>query len=533
MSQSMKFKPFALTFLALCSVGALVTPKAAQAHAPGYTTVLDGLDNPRGMDFDSQGNLYVTESGSGGDGKDGRCIPSPSSQYIPLCAGANGSVIKLATDGAKTTILSGLDSIALSPFGEQAAGPADFKFDSQGNAYLLTGLAGNPTLRDTKLNAPTLGQLFKVDLGTGKLTSLADFGAYEAKYNPDGTDIISNPYAMAIKGETAYVVDGGGNDIYKVALDGSTGINGVKGIQDVKGIPQLLLPVTSLVYPPAPVNTASTAGTGAPGTGSAAPGAPVTGTASTGTAAPGGPTTGTAATGAPATGTADDKTGKPPAGAPPAGAPPELPNGYIVGPSGIPASQQSVPTGITVAPDGSLTLSEYSYYPYPEGKARIWSVDGNLTTTGTGPSNSQTTGKVLQDGFTQLTGVVYDKEGNLFALQHVNQSEWKAIEQGGKLIGDPSGSLIEIMKDGTRKTLLSGNGLQAASGLTLGPDGDIYISNNARFAGGKGSVIKFDPRAKVPESSSVLGLVAIGALGAGSMLKRKRKSLAKIQAELV
>ena len=449
----MKLKSFALTIF---TVG-IATVSISKAQAADFTTVATGLNNPRGISFDSAGNLYVAQSGSGGDGADGRCIASPSSQYIPLCAAENGSVTKIAPDGTKTDVLSGLTSIALSPTGEQAAGPADFKFDSQGNAYLLTGLAGDPNVRDTTLKAPDLGKLYKVDLATGGLTTLADFGQYEAKNNPDHTDLISNPYSFAIKGNTAYVVDGGGNDIYKVALDGS-------GIQDVKAFPQLKIPVDQLVYPALP-----------------------------------------------------------PGAAPPAGAPAAPPPGYVIAPNGLPASQQSVPTAIAVAPDGSLTVSEYTYYPYPEGKARIWSVDDNLTTTGISDTGAPETGKQIDTGFTQVTGDAYDADGNLYVLQSVNQSEWKAIEQGGKIIGDPSGSLWKIAKDGTRTLMLEGEGLEAASNITIGPDGYLYISNDTRFAGGKGNIIKVDPKTKVPEPGAGLGLLAIGALGASAAVRKRMK----------
>lgn len=450
----MKLKHLTLTFLSL-SLALVAVPKA---QAASLTVVADGLDNPRNMDWDSAGNLYVTTSGKGGDGADGRCIPSPSAQYIPLCAGANGSVIKIAADGTKTDFLSSLTSIALTPSGEQAAGPADFKFDSKGNAYLLTGVAGDPTKRDTVLKAPDLGKLFKVDLGTGSLTALADFAGYEAKFNPDGTDLISNPYALAIKGDNAFVVDGGGNTIYKVGLDGS-------GIKDVKAFPELNIQLTTAQFPTLPEGTV-------------------------------------------------DPTG---------GAP--LPPGYTQASNGLPVSNQSVPTGIVVAPDGSLTVSEYSYFPYPEGAARIWKIDDNLTTTGLGINGAPLTGTVIDGGFTQLTGVAYDKEGSLYALQHINSSEWKEIQQGGVITGDISGSIIKIAKDGTRSTVWSGNGLEAASGLFFGPDGDLYTSNRARLAG-TGQVIKIDLKdtgRKVPEPASVAGLLVIGALGVNSMRKRKRQ----------
>jgi hypothetical protein len=450
----MKLKYLTLTFLSL-SLAMVAAPKV---QAASLSVIADGLDNPRNMDWDSNGNLYVTTSGRGGDGADGRCIPSPSAQFIPLCAGSNGSVIKIAADGTKTDFLSNLTSIALVPSGEQAAGPADFKFDSKGNAYLLTGVAGNPNSRDSILKAPDLGKLFKVDLGTGGLTELADIANYEAQFNPDGTDLVSNPYALAIKDDKAFIVDGGGNTIYKVGLDGS-------GIQDVKAFPLLDVQLRTDQFPVLPEGLV-------------------------------------------------DPTG---------GAP--LPPGYTQAANGLPVSNQSVPTGIVVAPDGSLTVSEYSYFPYPEGEARIWELDENLTTTGTGVNGVPVTGTEIATGFTQLTGVAYDPEGNLYALQHINNSEWKEIQQGGVITGDISGSLIKIAKDGTRETILSGNGLEAASGLFFGPDGNLYTSNRSRLAGA-GQVLKIDLKGegrKVPEPASIVGLVAIGALGVNSMRKRQRQ----------
>ena len=420
----MKLKSFALT-IATVAIGTVTVTKAVAQEAVSFEVVADGLDNPRGISFDPWGNIYVAESGRGGDGNDGRCIPSPSSQYIPLCAAENGSLLKITPFGVKTTVVSNLPSIGLAPTGEQAAGPADIKFDSRGNAYLLIGFAGNPKERDTVLKEPKLGQLYKVNLRDGSLTSIADFGAYEVKNNPDGTDIISNPYSFTIKGDYAYVVDGGGNSIYKVALDGS-------GIKTVKAFAQQKLPSGEVVFPPRQ---------GA------------------------------------ATGDSE-------------GPPLELlPPGYTVTPDGNVTSSQSVPTAIALAPNGSLTVTEYTSYPYPEGKARIWSVDDKLTSTGTGVNNTPVTGTEITTGFTQLTGVAYDSQGNEYVLQHINQSEWKAVEPGGNIVGDVSGSLIKIARDGTRTVLLSGHGLEAAAYITVGPDGDLYISNNTRFAG-KGQIIK-------------------------------------------
>ncbi|WP_246275455.1 hypothetical protein [Brasilonema bromeliae] len=84
------------------------------------------------------------------------------------------------------------------------------------------------------------------------------------------------------------------------------------------------------------------------------------------------------------------------------------------------------------------------------------------------------------------------------------------------------GSLIQIAPDGTRRTLLSGNGLESATALTIGPDGAVYVSSFGDRPG-VGQVLRIDPKAKVPESNSALGVLAFGALGVGSYLTRKRR----------
>ena len=146
-----------------------------------------------------------------------------------------------------------------------------------------------------------------------------------------------------------------------------------------------------------------------------------------------------------------------------------------------------------------------------------------MTTTSTGVNGVQNTGTEIATGFTQVTGDAYDQYGNLYVLQSVNQSEWKAIEQGGNIIGDDSGSLWKIAPDGTRTLMLTGEGLDAAGDITVGPDGYIYISNDTRFAGGEGNIIKVDPKTKVPEPGAGLGLLAIGALGATAAVRKRMK----------
>ncbi|MDB9376148.1 ScyD/ScyE family protein [Nodularia sphaerocarpa] len=215
----MQLKSFAIALVGCC-ITVISASKAAEAAT--FSVIADGLDNARGVTVASDGSIYVTETGVGGDGG---CIPSPSVQFAALCSGNTAAITRIK-DGKQERIFTNLPSLALKDSGIEGAGPQDIKFDSQGNAYLVYGFAGNPVNRDTVFNDSTFGQLYKIDLDTGSLTSLADLAQFELLNNPDQGDVISNPYALAIQGDTAYVVDAGANTLISVALDGS-------GITDV------------------------------------------------------------------------------------------------------------------------------------------------------------------------------------------------------------------------------------------------------------------------------------------------------------
>ncbi|BAY42003.1 hypothetical protein NIES2111_63990 (plasmid) [Nostoc sp. NIES-2111] len=162
---------------------------------------------------------------------------------------------------------------------------------------------------------------------------------------------------------------------------------------------------------------------------------------------------------------------------------------------------QTVPTGVAIGPDKALYVSQLTGIPIPQGKASIFRVaeDGQIT--------------VYADGFTQLTDLSFDTNGNLYALQFANQPFYT---------GNLDASLIQIAPDGTRRTLLSGNGLESATALTIGPDGAIYVSNKGDRPN-QGQVLRVEVASQVSEPSTVLGmLVGFGALSVRSLMKLQK-----------
>jgi len=166
---------------------------------------------------------------------------------------------------------------------------------------------------------------------------------------------------------------------------------------------------------------------------------------------------------------------------------------------------QSVPTSITLGPDGAYYIGEFTGFPFPEGKARIFRY-----VLGGEP-------EVYADGFTQISDLAFDSQGNL-----------NVLEYSVKSISSPSdlaGALIQISRDGIRRNLVNpGDGLVAPSQLAFGSDGAIYISNYGSFAE-QGQIVRVEDTTSVPEPSSALGVLTF-ALGIGSLRKYKRKQLA-------
>lgn len=122
---------------------------------------------------------------------------------------------------------------------------------------------------------------------------------------------------------------------------------------------------------------------------------------------------------------------------------------------------QTVPTGVAMGPDGSYYVGELTGFPFVPGAARVWQV------TPEGEAN------VYAEGFTNVIDVAFDGAGNLYVLELVQNGLLNANPE------DPStltGRLVQVTPDGEQTTVAS-DGLITPTGLAIGADGMVYVSD--------------------------------------------------------
>jgi len=254
---------------ALLAIGlgaAIACTATATAGAEELEVVADGLSNPRGMTFGPDGRLYVAEAGKGGFGA---CITSPEGPG-EQCVGATGAITRInVRSGRSRQIVRRLPSLAEQaettgdPDGDNATGPHDISFDGH-RAYFTVGLAADPAVRaQLGPSGPRFAGLYRIGRH-GKVTRVADLGAYEASRNPDGKALDSNPFSVdASVGDRILVTDAGGNDLLRVRPDGKVTTLAVFPFGSALAPPFLGLPPgTKSPYQPVPTGVVRAPGKG-------------------------------------------------------------------------------------------------------------------------------------------------------------------------------------------------------------------------------------------------------------------------------
>jgi hypothetical protein len=171
---------------------------------PGTVTVVaDNLNNPRQV-TEHDGALYVAEAGTGGD----TCFGTGDNQ---ACVGFTGSVTRV-DDGAAERVQTGLLSVA-SPEGD-VVGVDSLAFKGDRMYGVVTGTCDVPPGAPSEIT-DQVGKVLKLEGGT-EFDTIADPAAFECTNDPDGQGPDTDPYGIAVRGDTIYVADAAGNDIVQI-----------------------------------------------------------------------------------------------------------------------------------------------------------------------------------------------------------------------------------------------------------------------------------------------------------------------------
>jgi hypothetical protein len=136
-------------------------------------------------------------------------------------------------------------------------------------------------------------------------------------------------------------------------------------------------------------------------------------------------------------------------------------------PAGTKIPMESVPNALATGPDGSVYVGELTGFPFVKGAARVFKL-----VPGGEP-------KVVAEGFTNIIDIAVAADGTMYVLE---------IADNSLLADQPISALIKIGADG-KKTTIASDGLVAATGLAIGPDGFLYVSNFGIMQG-IGQVVK-------------------------------------------
>ena len=224
-----------LSVTAMVGAG-LATPSGVGA-ATTVTTLIRDLNAPRGIAFDGQGSMYVSESGRARTGDSGISMTGRVSKYA---SGSTAAAWRTSFESLHTNEHPGPPD-ALGPEGISAIGRGCMnRSNGQRNGCQVRMIMseshdGVAAASDGHLNATQLGHLFRLDGASGSATSLSDVGdQMYAWTSPDqhqdlfpGDFPDSNPYGVLVTRTPGsdeirtFVADAGANTISEVNRDGS------------------------------------------------------------------------------------------------------------------------------------------------------------------------------------------------------------------------------------------------------------------------------------------------------------------------
>jgi sugar lactone lactonase YvrE len=195
----------------------LALPLIAYAQAEGEV-VAEGLNGPMGILLDPDGNIWVIDSGTGGDTAVDVVNPE-TGEKTTAQMGDTARVVMVAPDGAQSEIVK-LPSVAL---GQETLGGARLAL-ANGVLYATTG-----AWLQAAMESPPPNMAVVVKIEDGQVSEVARLWELERDRNPDGFVVESHPFGIAAApGNRLVVAEAGGNTL--LSLNPNTGRMGVVAV---------------------------------------------------------------------------------------------------------------------------------------------------------------------------------------------------------------------------------------------------------------------------------------------------------------
>ncbi len=197
----------------------------AQAHrfthsSDSVTIFATGLNNPRGLTFGPDGNLYVAEAGLGGTNSTvGQCtqVVPPVGPYTN---GLTASISKISPAGVRTTVIDDLPSAQTGPgAGSDKEGVASVAFiDNTLYALLVGGGCSHG-------NANVPNGIYRVNRDQGTSTLVANLSQFVQTHpitNPDADDFEPDGdwYGMVAVRGAIYATEANHQELDRITQDG-------------------------------------------------------------------------------------------------------------------------------------------------------------------------------------------------------------------------------------------------------------------------------------------------------------------------